>query len=826
MNTTMNTPATKTNLAAKSALARLMAAEDITVEISPAAATASFDLEQRRLTLPVWDVEGDAYDMLVGHEVSHALYSPQTGKELLDACTVVAPKNPSVGKDFINIVEDARIERMIKVDYPGLRKSFAAGYRTLLEKNLFGTNGKDISTLSLIDRTNLQYKIGWLVEVPFSAEELPLVQRVATTRTWDEVVALSKELYEFAKEQANDKKYEDEEKGEGSDKGKKGEQDNDENKKSDDAGGDETEETADGNDADGNDQGDDADGNDQGDDAEGDDAEDDADGTGKGDDEDGTTDSADDDTDDGESADSTTDENQTSKPSDGATSGEELIEPEAPTTSKTLQDNLDKLVKQSNGKIVYADLPTLPENFVVPFTRVEQAYTDTLNNIKQHGGGEAMAARVFTTWKTKNNSDVLALATEFERRKAADSHKRTVTADTGALDPSRLFSYKTSEDIFLRSSTVLDGKNHGLVLLLDMSGSMSNQMLDTMIQLVNLTAFARRVSIPFKVYGFTDYDGAMTEGNALWGTKNPQHWVTVNTNNETGTPGTKTRLLTLIESGTTQLRYQKAVATLLTYGASLAASYGNNSSNEYVKAMRGGEMGGGSVYSKFTDQGFALNGTPTNEALMGLLHLVPAFKKKHNVQVVNTIILTDGQAGDAPLCTKQYGYSDPAGQTVTVVRDPQTRREYNVWTESTYGGKVFKNNFNSTEQQALLVKMLKDRTGAKVININLVVGGRKHLYPIMTALGGEHAPAYLAAKKHWGKEGWVGIKSSNGFDEEIFLNTANAQEVDFDFNSVTVDASSKKGEKELQKAFVKSLASRKANRPLMARIATLISTNL
>ena len=178
MTTTMNTPATKTNLAAKSALAKLMAAENIAVEINPSAPTASFDLEQRRLTLPVWDVEGDAYDMLVGHEVSHALYSPQTGKELQDACAKIDAKRPMLAKDYLNVVEDARIERLIKMDYPGLRKSFAAGYREFMARDLFGLAKKPVEDLPLIDRINLQYKIGWLIEVPFTKEELALVQRV------------------------------------------------------------------------------------------------------------------------------------------------------------------------------------------------------------------------------------------------------------------------------------------------------------------------------------------------------------------------------------------------------------------------------------------------------------------------------------------------------------------------------------------------------------------------------------------------------------------------------------------------------------------------
>jgi len=58
-------------------LARLMAGEDLSVQHNPLAETASFDMNERVLTLPVWDnMSRSLYDMLVGHEVAHALWTP------------------------------------------------------------------------------------------------------------------------------------------------------------------------------------------------------------------------------------------------------------------------------------------------------------------------------------------------------------------------------------------------------------------------------------------------------------------------------------------------------------------------------------------------------------------------------------------------------------------------------------------------------------------------------------------------------------------------------------------------------------------------------
>ncbi|BCU93841.1 MAG: hypothetical protein CM15mV3_1270 [Caudoviricetes sp.] len=57
----------------KGNLARLLATENLVVEHKQCP-TAMFDVDRRVLTLPRWDkASGTVYDMLVGHEVGHAL---------------------------------------------------------------------------------------------------------------------------------------------------------------------------------------------------------------------------------------------------------------------------------------------------------------------------------------------------------------------------------------------------------------------------------------------------------------------------------------------------------------------------------------------------------------------------------------------------------------------------------------------------------------------------------------------------------------------------------------------------------------------------------
>ena len=60
----------------KSQLAKLLATEDLVVE-NKQVETACFNVHTRVLTLPIWDrASGEVYDLLVGHEVGHALFTP------------------------------------------------------------------------------------------------------------------------------------------------------------------------------------------------------------------------------------------------------------------------------------------------------------------------------------------------------------------------------------------------------------------------------------------------------------------------------------------------------------------------------------------------------------------------------------------------------------------------------------------------------------------------------------------------------------------------------------------------------------------------------
>ena len=187
----------------KSQLAKLLATENIHMQHSPWAMTAYFDIKNRVLTLPMWqNISEDLYDMLVVHEVGHALDTPND--KWLSAITDIAIKYHdtksneaamSAIKDFLNVIEDARIDRRQKIRYPGSKRNYIVGYKELYQRDFFGIQNKDINGLSFIDRANIYFKNGTNFGIKFTPEEKSLIKKIESTETFDDVVKLTDEIY-------------------------------------------------------------------------------------------------------------------------------------------------------------------------------------------------------------------------------------------------------------------------------------------------------------------------------------------------------------------------------------------------------------------------------------------------------------------------------------------------------------------------------------------------------------------------------------------------------------------------------------------------------
>ena len=186
------------NLSAQEYLAKLLAKENLSVQHGNYS-TASFDVMNRVLRLPLWEDKGkDVYDLLVGHEVGHALYTPADGWHDSEK------KIGKIPRAYLNIVEDIRIERKIQETYPGIVRRFKAGYKRLFDDNLFGTDDRDINKAGLMDRLNVSSKGRGYVPVEFSDEESPLVKEAMEVQTWDDVLKICQKLYDWVNENEED----------------------------------------------------------------------------------------------------------------------------------------------------------------------------------------------------------------------------------------------------------------------------------------------------------------------------------------------------------------------------------------------------------------------------------------------------------------------------------------------------------------------------------------------------------------------------------------------------------------------------------------------
>jgi hypothetical protein len=448
----------------KSQLAKLLSSENIIVEHKSGARTASFDVKRRVLTLPVWqNISEHLYDMLVVHETGHALDTPTEG--WIEAIDTIANKyhsdKPSnkakmAVKDFLNVIEDARIDKRQKRRYPGSKRNYVAGYKELMERNFFGIQNKDVNSLGLVDRINLYFKTSDIV-IKFSAAEQEFIKRIANAETFEEVVALSDEVYGYClaakQEQSETNIAHDFDEEDGTESLEAFEDADDM-----DSIDDETEETS----------------------VEGDSSED------------SEEESADEETD-GEG-----DVSSTRKTDDNEES-EDFV-PES-LTENAARENAASIVQDTGTVYEYVTLPKFNMDKIVDdFTKVIPQMQQSILSFDQHYCADQL--NWLNEWKRKENDTISYMVKEFESKKAADTYARTSISKTGVIDTNKLHSYKYNEDIFRKLAVTPTGKNHGFVMLLDWSVSMAQCLESTLKQLFSLTMFCKRVQIPFEVYLF------------------------------------------------------------------------------------------------------------------------------------------------------------------------------------------------------------------------------------------------------------------------------------------------------------------------------------
>ena len=463
-------------------LAKLMATENITVTFEKVS-TAAFDLKSRKLILPIWkNISEETYNFLVAHEVSHALNTPV--EEWEKAAT---DKNVA---QAINVVEDARIERMILKKYPGCRKDFLLGYKELHNRNFFGLKEKEIDGRELIDRINLHYKSYGNIYVPFAEDERVWINRIDNATTFEEVVKISNDLIAHKEEElknndSNDSapnKIDEESDSETENSGStNGENDSDtEDNDTSESDNDKSDSSKEGNDDEEN-----SDEN----------SEDTSIEAGSENEEDSSS---------GNDSDSIDDEENEEVETSMDSLEKNLNDISA--TDSNYRNRYSKTIHLTNEAIDNFDLDKLVlpmDEFLMYAGHKEEDFQESYSsndNITIINTSEAYA-----TIRSENLKVVNNMVKTFEMKKSASLNARTMTAKTGLLDMNKLPFYKLSDDIFLQNEVTPEGKNHAVMMYLDMSSSMNGEgMTSALSQIINMIMFCDKVSIPYRVYGFSD----------------------------------------------------------------------------------------------------------------------------------------------------------------------------------------------------------------------------------------------------------------------------------------------------------------------------------
>ena len=718
------------NYEVKGQLAKLLATEDLVIE-NRQVSTASFDVDKRVLTLPLWERASNVvYDLLVGHEVGHALFTPN------EDWTV---KYPNVPKSFVNVIEDVRIERLMKQKFPGLARTFFNGYRDLDTQDFFGIEGENLDLLSFVDRINLHYKIGNFSQISFSDDEKPFVIRAYKVNTFDEALQLSSDIAEFLKRKEEDKKTV--------------EVELPNNPKSDTPSQNQTpspaptEQSVDGD---------------------------------KGDTQDPEP--------------GWDDEDQPQSSNQGGDQFDTV-------TDKNLEENIEELSsKQSSSREdpAYVEVPKVNLDTVIVsneefYEELDTFYSDTTHQFTVAGLDDPFTSTdaKFNLFKRSAQKEVNYLVKEFECRKAADSYARATTSRTGVLDTANLHTYRYNEDLFKKVTTLAEGKNHGLIFILDWSGSMSNVLLDTYKQLCNLVWFCKKVNIPFDVYAFTNNWYSRDKNIDEYGRFNPPPRHHSREENQFEVESTF-NLMNILTSSVRNVEIDRQLKTFWRLVNSI------DPQGRYDCAFQWPNSCG-------------LSGTPLNEALITLSTLIPKFQKRHNVQKLQVITLTDGESQGLKynvVFKPRYEEGEPyLGQrtcmyNTTFIRDRQTGRTYKV-----------ENDYH--ELTTALLRQLRDRfPESNFIGIRVMdgreAGGfvRKYLY--------WEYDKCAAVMEEWRRNKSLSL-TNVGYNKYFGLNSSTlSQTSDFE---VQEDAT----KSQIKSAFKKSLNAKKMNKKVLGEFMQLIA---
>lgn len=693
----------------KSALARLMAAEGIEVRYQPVT-ESDFDTEKRILTLPMLNdnLSNDIYDTLIGHEIGHALFTDQRFADLISSSLderygAEGNSRAKSAKKVFNILEDIRVENMIRVRYPGMKPVFSRGYNQLhREHNWFKMDRVD--EMDSLTKINIAAKLGEHhedVAKHIAFGEKMILERARQCRSTEDVLKLMLEVLDMSspdndsndpdgdenqQDQNNspdDQQDQDQQSGKNDSDEDQDEQNQQGNGEPSDEDQDEQDESGEGSEGESDDEDDEQDsetdedqdadeGDDESDsDADDDDDSEDSDDKSEGDQGDDGDESNESDADDSDN-DTENDDNDTGGDESQSSSGDGAGDDDSQAVQIQIDEDEDDEFSTSMAEFADTTSPTQNyvkfhnlkrEKVVVPFSTTEdsfdygiQSYKRLMDSYKRSMPDVDETLRILRTNVLSSSKRVVdMMVQQFNRKHAADRSRRARINSTGEINMNKLHQYKTDENIFSSRTTLPVGKSHGLFMVVDFSGSMSGCIRDTLMQVLNLVMFCKKAGIAFEVYGFTN--GAMepmlSTTEEIFGRN--ANMGRYNTNMSTGKVLLQgSRLFEIVNSRMTLTTYNKAVNIV----CGMMAAYSGNQSSVYKTMTANMSDEQKSLVDRIpVPTTFGMGGTPLDEVISYLPGVVRQFQSESGSQIVHTIFLTDGESHSANFYSDSGSYN-------------------------------------------------------------------------------------------------------------------------------------------------------------------------
>ena len=718
--------------------ARLLATENLSV-IRARTRTASFDIKSRVLTLPMWkDMTPEIEDMLIGHEVGHALYT-------LDQYTDPIRENPKI-MGYMNVLEDVRIEKLIKRKYPGLRKRMNEGYRQLNDRDFFGTKQvQNFADLLLIDKINLYFKAGFSCGVTFTPDEKVFVNRAERTETVEEVIQLAQDVYAYAKQQSEERK-------------KRMQEENPQDIE------DEEEEDpiyADFDDLD----------------------------------MDGDWDEQEDDEPDLKPTSSPKNQNDERKQEDD--------EPDLESqTDRAFQSKLEDLADE-NTEYKYWKFEPAPKDIIVGYKQIlNETKSPELWSQEETDGRYRYATKEdmqrifeiqskdFDNFKTESIRTVNYLVKEFEMKKSAQLYKRAQVSKIGSLDMKKIYAYKLQDDLFKRVTTIPKGKNHGMILLVDWSGSMSEVLQDTLKQVINLAMFCNRVQIPYRVFAFTD--GYKDKANKVAAEDWASHCEKL-----------KEIYNAKVEQG--DIIKIEGFHLLELFSNKMTTSEFNNMARRVLD------------YRFQWNEGYSTGGTPLNEALVWCYQNIGDYMKNNSIEKMTFITLTDGEG--ASLSGYGHRYLEESRTEIIGSEYKRIKTKHLMRDEVTQ--KTYEMSRYSNFQAEMILRMMKDRYGIALVGFHICRNTRRDLSGVLNAnlpsFRGDQFSVIETWRKDFRAQGFASIKNTGR--DDLFIIPQSSTRIEEGELDVKADANAKA----IARNFGKFLNVKKTSRVLLNRFVALVA---